>query len=583
MPLSSHGPRRVGRYLLCDQIGSGGMATIHLARLIGPEGFSRTVAVKQLHPQFAQNPQFVAMLLDEARLAVRVRHVNVVSPLDIVVTDGELFIVMDYVSGESFANLLVAAAAPLQPGLAAAILVQVLLGLHAAHEATREQGEALGLVHRDVSPQNILVGQDGVSRVLDFGIAKAVARAQTTDGGMVKGKLGYMAPEQIKLEAVDRRTDLFSAGVVLWEALTGQGLFVADTLGGSIELITRGQIAPPSRHNPLVTPELDAVVLKALERDRDARYEDALSMAAALERATSLASALEVIDWVETLAGSGLARRAELVRRAEALASEPVEVPSPPASTPLSDEPVAPSARGRSDRVSVPTRPFAGPLRRDPPAQSAGHALGSHSMATSESTGVAVGSDRDARAVAEDKGGRQWRSVGLALGIVLAGSAVALGVVSMSKSEPQRSFASVEPPLASEPRPAVAVTAPPLPARSAAAAEPLPSAPRVRPTSSASTATLSLRAQPAADEEEGAPPAARTRSGRRAPSAAAARRSAAKAASAPGASKGEKKKAGRKLVETDDGAPPRASAGECDPPWVINEQNIKIFKVQCVR
>ncbi|HTV19536.1 MAG TPA: serine/threonine-protein kinase, partial [Polyangiaceae bacterium] len=319
----SNGARRVGRYLLCDQIGSGGMATIHLARLLGPQGFSRTVAIKQLHPQFAQNPQFVAMLLDEARLAVRVRHVNVVSPLDIVATESELFIVMDYVSGESLANLLVACDVPLSPAFAAAILVQVLLGLHAAHEATREQGDALGLVHRDVSPQNILVGQDGVTRMVDFGIAKAVARTQTTDGGMVKGKLGYMAPEQIRLEAVDRRTDLFSAGVVLWEALTGTGLFVSDTLGGSIQLILNGEIAPPSRYNPAVTPELDAVVLKALARERDVRFQDALSMASALQRATPVASALELIEWVERFAGPELARRAELVKRAEAVRWEP--------------------------------------------------------------------------------------------------------------------------------------------------------------------------------------------------------------------------------------------------------------------
>ena len=565
MLLSSHGPRRVGRYLLCDQIGSGGMATIHLARLIGPEGFTRTVAVKQLHPQFAQNPQFVAMLLDEARLAVRVRHVNVVSPLDIVVTDSELFIVMDYVSGESFSNLLLAAAAPLDVGIAAAILVQVLLGLHAAHEATREQGEALGLVHRDVSPQNILVGQDGVPRVLDFGIAKAVARAQTTDGGMVKGKLGYMAPEQIKLEVVDRRTDLFSAGVVLWEALTGRGLFVADTLGGSIELITRGEIAPPSRYNPAITPDLDAVVLKALERDRDARFQDALSMAAALERATSLASALEVIDWVETLAGPGLARRAELVRRAEALQSEP-DAPSPPAGVPS-------SARARAERVTVPARPFAGLLLEDALTESGGPELRSSLMATSESTGVAVGSDRDARVVAEEKGGREWRSVGLALGIVLAGSAVAFGVVSISKREPEGSFAGQ--PLDVAARGGVAETAPPLQLRSAA--QPLPSEPRVDPPSTAATL---LRAQPV-EEEPTSRAAPRTRSSQRAPTPAAARRSAAKATQSPGASKSEKKPS-RKLAE-EDPAPPRASADECDPPWVINEQNIKIFKAQCVR
>jgi eukaryotic-like serine/threonine-protein kinase len=214
--LVASGVRLVERYLLCDQIGFGGMATIHLARLLGPEGFSRTVAVKQLHPQFAQDPQFVAMFLDEARLAVRIRHGNVVSPLDIVATGAELFIVMDYVNGESLAALLRDAPFPLEPAIASAIVVHVLLGLHAAHEATSERGESLGIVHRDVSPQNILVGQDGVARVLDFGIAKAAARSQTTEEGKLKGKIGYMAPEQLRLEAVDRRADLFTTGIVLW-------------------------------------------------------------------------------------------------------------------------------------------------------------------------------------------------------------------------------------------------------------------------------------------------------------------------------------------------------------------------------
>src|SRR5262245_49268372 len=162
------------------------MATVHLGRLLGPVGFSRTVAIKRLHAQFSQDPEFVSMFLDEARLAARIRHPNVVPTLDVVATGGELFLVMDYVAGESIAKLLRAVATkkemvPIR--VIAATMAGALHGLHAAHEAKDERGEPLGIVHRDVSPQNILLGADGVPRVLDFGVAKAIGRVQTTQEG----------------------------------------------------------------------------------------------------------------------------------------------------------------------------------------------------------------------------------------------------------------------------------------------------------------------------------------------------------------------------------------------------------------
>jgi serine/threonine protein kinase len=616
----SHGARRVGRYLLCDQIGSGGMATIHLARLLGPQGFSRTVAIKQLHPQFAQNPQFVAMLLDEARLAVRVRHVNVVSPLDIVATESELFIVMDYVNGESLANLLAASEAPPPPAFAAAILVQGLLGLHAAHEATREQGEALGLVHRDVSPQNILVGQDGVARMVDFGIAKAVARTQTTDGGMVKGKLGYMAPEQIKLEAVDRRSDLFSAGVVLWEALTGDGLFVSDTLGGSIERILHGEIAPPSRFNPAVTPELDAVVLKALDRNREARFQDAMSMAAALQAATPLASALEVIDWVEKLAGPELERKAGLVKRVESIHWEPAAATSPPLG-------VA-ALESRATRVH-PARSEAAPVASNPPRRtptllgiatpregrraasdagaSAGTIGGSALVATGESTGVAVGGDRALSATAEGRSHREWKSTGLTLGIVLACAAAALGVLALSGGTRERWFDVARQPLASRPAVALEVTAPPPDAPNPVRNEPQPqpaasSFAQVRPVPSELEPSPPLQAEPsesddpqrrAADAESSprARPARATRGDRSSPvsrrSASSSRRSDAKKSASAAGSAGVRgvnadgKSSRRGTAPSDTAA--RAPSDRCNPPWVINAQQVKVFKAECLR
>ena len=222
-------PAVIGRYALYDQIAAGGMATVHFGRLHGPVGFSRLVAVKRLHPEFSRDREFVSMFIDEARHAARVRHPNVVQTLNVVDTEGELFVVMEYVQGESLARLLQAArtAGPVPIPIACAIMCGVLNGLHAAHEATDTDGEPLGLVHRDVSPQNVLVGVDGIPRVLDFGIALVTSRKRTTGDGKLKGKFGYMAPEHIDGHAC-RQSDVFATGIVLWEVLTGKRLFGGD-------------------------------------------------------------------------------------------------------------------------------------------------------------------------------------------------------------------------------------------------------------------------------------------------------------------------------------------------------------------
>src|SRR5262245_13924051 len=237
--------RVVGRYAVYNEIASGGMATVHVGRLIGPVGFARTVAIKRLYAHYAKDPQFVAMFLDEARLAARILHPNVVQTLDVVPSEGDLFLVMEYVAGESLARLLFASyeqKRSIPPEVVSSIMVGMLHGLHAAHEAKSERGEPLNLVHRDVSPQNVLVGIDGIARVLDFGIAKAALRASSTPGGRMKGKLAYMSPEQLAGVGVDRRADLFSAGIVLWEALTGEQLFVGDDQGKIVGAIMSAPI-----------------------------------------------------------------------------------------------------------------------------------------------------------------------------------------------------------------------------------------------------------------------------------------------------------------------------------------------------
>jgi hypothetical protein len=315
-------PLTVGRYALHHEIASGGMAVVHIGRLLGPVGFARTVAIKRLHPHLARSPEFVAMFLDEARLAARIRHPNVVSTLDVVATEGELFVVMEYVPGDSLARLLHEArdrgeAVPLP--IAASIMVDVLHGLHAAHEASDERGQPLDLVHRDVSPHNVLVGTDGAAHVIDFGIAKAAGRAQVTREGQLKGKLAYMAPEQLKGGAgrVDRRADVFGASVCFWEMLAGRRLFDGEDEGEIYGKVLRADVTKPSRLAGRDVERGDAIVLRGLTRQPDKRYPTARAMALAIEEALPLAPPSQVGQWVERYGGEGLADRARRIAEVE--------------------------------------------------------------------------------------------------------------------------------------------------------------------------------------------------------------------------------------------------------------------------
>jgi serine/threonine-protein kinase len=327
-------PRVLGRYALYGEIAAGGMATVHYGRLLGPVGFSRTVAIKRLHAHLAKDPEFVSMFLDEARLAARIRHPNVVPTLDVVALDGELFLVMDYIQGESLARLLRATRAAkqrLRAPVAGTIVAAALHGLHAAHEATSEHGEPLAIVHRDVSPQNILVGIDGNTRVLDFGVAKAAGRLHTTREGQLKGKLAYMSPEQLQ-GTVTRSTDVYACGVVLWEALAGRRLFSGENEGEILTKVQAGPTAPPSRFAPDLPSAVDDIVMRALAREPDARFATARDMARALERELPLLPASDVGEWVEAIAGRGLAERAARVAEIESSSSlDTAPVPAPPA------------------------------------------------------------------------------------------------------------------------------------------------------------------------------------------------------------------------------------------------------------
>lgn len=344
-------PLVLGRYMLCDVIGGGGMAQVHLGKVIGAGGFSRVVAIKRLHPERASDPQISAALIDEARLVSRIRHPNVVPTLDVVELGSELLLVMEYVHGVSLTQLVRIAEIRREPvplALAARIAVDTLAGLAAAHEAKSEHGQFLELVHRDVSPQNILIDVAGIARVADFGIAKAEGKLAMTRHGQIKGKLNYMSPEQLRGGVgVDRRTDLYATGVVLWELLSGKRLFERQTrdLLHVLDFPADFRIAPPSELRGAEASGLDAVLARALAPSSADRFPDADAMANAIAEAVNPASAKELAAYVRRLAGEALESRDEQIERAEQLSAihdlprearpepEPL-APAPPERTP---------------------------------------------------------------------------------------------------------------------------------------------------------------------------------------------------------------------------------------------------------
>jgi len=323
-------PKDLGRYRLHGEIASGGMGAVYFGRLVGTAGFAKTVAIKSLHAQFAKIPEFVAMFLAEARLAARIRHPNVAQTLDVLEIEDEIYLVLEYIDGESLSRLIRAALARherLPLDVAVTIMAGVLHGLHAAHEAKNDRGEQLNIVHRDISPQNILVGIDGVPRVIDFGIAKAADNVQITREGELKGKLSYMAPEQLSGGKVSRKVDIYAASVVLWELLTGQRLFDADYQSAILKNILHRPTEPPSHISPEVPPELDAIVLRGLAREPGERFTTAREMALALEERIVLANPSYVGAWVESVASESLKRRAIRIAQIEGVQSGPPETP----------------------------------------------------------------------------------------------------------------------------------------------------------------------------------------------------------------------------------------------------------------
>lgn len=411
-PGAEEKPRKLGRYIVHRELASGGMASVWLARQRGDGDFSRVVAIKQLFPQYAKDPQFVAMFRDEARLAARVRHPNVVPTIDVVAADGEVFLVMEYVAGESLSRLLAAARrkaggkeekARLDGAIASNIVIGVLEGLHAAHQATNERGVPLQIVHRDMSPQNVIVGSDGVPRVVDFGIAKAIGRQQeTTQTGQLKGKICYMSPEQVGgAKSLDRRCDLWAVSVMLWEMLAGRQLF--EDAPAALRYHAKIDAIPPPFEG--VPAALQAVLDRGLARDADARFATAREMIAALEKALPPAPTRLVAQWVQKLARDTLRERAELILELEALSGS-VRAANPNVDEHAGADPAAPSTvplLRSADPVAEPVETLVlGPSPTNPPAplpSSPPHATALTSAAAVAVTSPASSSKRGALVV----------------------------------------------------------------------------------------------------------------------------------------------------------------------------------------
>jgi serine/threonine-protein kinase len=276
----------LGRYRVVDEIGVGGMASVHLARMDGPGGFQKWVAIKRIHPHLVEDETFVNMFLDEARVAARISHPNVATVFELGKHEDTYWIAMEYLHGEPLREVMRRTeelGQPMPPEIACRVIADAAEGLHAAHELLGKNGEKLGLVHRDVTPHNLFVTYDGNTKVVDFGIAKFSSRMANTRAGTLKGKLAYMSPEQVAGEPIDRRTDVFALGVVLWELTTGQRLFRMESDLDTLAKVQECVVPRPStivRGYPI---DLEKIVMKALAKTKNERYRTAREFSRALQ------------------------------------------------------------------------------------------------------------------------------------------------------------------------------------------------------------------------------------------------------------------------------------------------------------
>ena len=274
-------PIPFGKYYLLERINVGGMAEVFKAKTVGVEGFERIVALKRILPSIAEDEEFITMFIDEAKIAVQLQHANIAQIFDLGKVDDSYFIALEYVNGRDlrgiFDDLRKQGQVMPMPQVCY-LIMQLCEGLDYAHNKRDAQGRDLNLVHRDVSPQNVLIGYEGEVKLIDFGIAKAAGKASKTQAGILKGKFGYMSPEQVRGLPIDRRSDIFALGIILYEMLTGERLFVGESDFSTLEKVRNVEIVPPSSFNSAIPEKLERIVLKALEKNVEDRYQNAIDL-----------------------------------------------------------------------------------------------------------------------------------------------------------------------------------------------------------------------------------------------------------------------------------------------------------------
>jgi len=499
----------LGRYELLVPIAQGGMAVVWAARMKGTRGFQKTVAVKTMLPELSQDPQFEEMFLAEAGLASRIRHPHVCEILDLGEQDGLIYIVMEWIDGEPLSQL---ARAARQKGNGVPMLVSLrlclnaALGLHAAHELKDEAGTLIGLVHRDVSPQNILVTYDGVVKIVDFGVAKATAEADhgATKDGQLKGKVPFMSPEQALGKAVDRRTDVFALGIVLFQLLAGKHPFRGDNDMITLRRICDKDASPTlASAMPNCPPLLNDLIAKALEKDQELRYQTMAEFARALDRAIAELKISghaddDVATFVKTTLGDRAEKRRAAIREGLKVADERAEQREQ-----LKAQRAALIAQARANGGTLPPGALAGHLPSMPPSlpsipppTGSSPGIYAHDMATvahgRASVATGVPSSPTSSAVVADVegaasgGGGKKKVAALVFGAIGA-AAITGAIVVFTQSPPPA-------PAAAQPTPSAA---PVVPQASASASATTPkSEPTTAPLASAATAPAS--AEPAA-------------------------------------------------------------------------------------
>jgi serine/threonine protein kinase len=498
--------KRLGRYQIIGRLATGGMAEVYLALSGELPGFRTLTVVKRILPHLASNGQFIRMFLDEARLAALLDHPNIVRIVEVGHDGEEYFLAMELVQGKPLSGVLRKAARekrPPSPALAAFILAQAASGLAYAHGLTDGEGRALGVVHRDVSPQNILLSFEGAVKMIDFGVARAYGRVAHTSPGGLKGKIDYMSPEQASAEDVDHRADVFALGVVLWEALTGRRLFRRDTELATMRAIVDDPIPHPSDLSP-VPPELDAIAMRALRKRRDGRFQSAQEMAMALEQYAFSQSGFSPSSVASYMKGLFASESLQWRRTATAALDMEVERPTDeqhPSMAALSAEPTTMALRpGAASGVSWEVRP--GSDARSHGALSPARLEDERSRASAAS-------------LATDRGDRLWVYGGLGVLVAVAAAATVIlarpAWLSHSPRDPEAPALAAPgpgaaPALPALPAPGVESPAgPPAPAAAPAPALAAPTAPAPASTAPAGVPASASAIAPSPAEPAAAP------------------------------------------------------------------------------